>query len=406
MPDGRTCCPDLTFRPIRPAAPVPTLGAVILDAARRLWALPPAPDPPVRVWRDWALVVLVTVTAVLEVTLRKDVAWPFAAVPMTVLLAGALLWRRTHPLAAVLVAFGAVLVVEVAVRVSGTARSVGLGSMGFVLVLGYALYRWGSGRQIVLGSAVFGTAFVSSITRDPTSLAETVAGLFVVTLPAVVGLVVRLGFTARTRALQDARSREREQLARELHDTVAHHVSAIVVRAQAGRVVAATDPSAARETLAVIEREGARTLAEMRTLVGALRGTDEAALAPVRDVADVPSLASTDSRVVVEQSGRLEDLGPAVGGAVYRIAQESVTNAVRHARAATRIVVRVTGDDDAVRCTVADDGETVGPVRGTGYGIVGMAERAALLGGSLTAGPAEPRGWVVAAVLPRRGVGA
>lgn len=373
---------------------------MIPDAARRLWALPPAPDPPVRVWRDWLLVGLVAVGATLEVTLRRDVAWPGVVWPMTLLLAGTLLWRRTHPLAAVTVAFSAVIGVEVVATAIGTTKEIGLGSMAFVLLLGYALYRWGSGRQIVLGTGVFATAFTLGIARDWTSVGETVGAFCFAAAPAVVGLVVRLSFTSRARTLDAVRLREREQLARELHDTVAHHVSAIVVRAQAGRVVAAADPAAAREALAVIEQEGARTLAEMRTLVGALRGSDEADLAPTRGAADVPGLAAIDPRVIVERTGRLDDLGPAVGGAVYRIAQESVTNAVRHARSASRIVVRLSGDDDAVRCTVSDDGEPAGPARGAGYGIVGMTERAALLGGTLAAGPAE-RGWLVTAELPR-----
>jgi signal transduction histidine kinase len=376
---------------------------VIPDAARRLWALPPAPDPPVRVWRDWLLVGIVVVSATLEVTLRRDVAWPAVALVMTLLLASTLLWRRTRPLAAVVIAFSAVIGVELVAQATGTTSEIGLGSMAFVLLLGYALYRWGSGRQIVLGSAVVATAFTLGIARDWTSWAETVAAFCFMAAPAVVGLVVRLSFTSRTRTLDAVRLREREQLARELHDTVAHHVSAIVVRAQAGRVVAPADPAAAADALAVIEQEGARTLAEMRTLVGALRGSDEAALAPARGAADVPGLAAIDPRVVVEPAGRLDDLGPALGGAVYRIAQESVTNAVRHARGATTIVVRLVGDDDAVRCTVSDDGDAPGPVRGSGFGIVGMAERASLLGGTLVAGPAG-RGWEVAAVLPRRGV--
>ncbi|MBT0993436.1 sensor histidine kinase [Cellulomonas sp. DKR-3] len=373
---------------------------MIPDAARRLWALPPVPDPPVRVWRDWALVGLVVVGATLEVTLRKDVAWPVAAWVMALVLAGTLLWRRTHPLTTVVVAFSTVIVVDAVARATGTTKEIGLGSMAFVLLLGYALYRWGSGRQVVLGSAVLLTAFTLGIARDWTSVVETIAAFCFMAAPAVVGLVVRLSVTSRARTLDAVRLREREQLARELHDTVAHHVSAIVVRAQAGRVVAGADPAAAAEALAVIEQEGARTLAEMRTLVGALRGSDEAALAPTRDAADVPGLAAIDPRVVVERTGRLDDLGPAVGGAVYRIAQESVTNAVRHARSATRIVVRVVGDDDAVRCTVSDDGEAAGPARGGGYGIAGMTERASLLGGTLVAGPTD-RGWLVTAELPR-----
>jgi signal transduction histidine kinase len=110
-------------------------------------------------------------------------------------------------------------------------------------------------------------------------------------------------------------------------------------------------------------------------------------------------------RVDVQLAGDLDDLRPLVGAAVYRIAQESITNAVRHARHATRIDVRITGDRDCVRVTVRDDGDagTRAADRSSGYGLVGMTERAALLGGSLEASPNAERGWTVTAVLPREG---
>jgi signal transduction histidine kinase len=210
------------------------------------------------------------------------------------------------------------------------------------------------------------------------------------------------------RELDQVRLRERELLARELHDIVAHHVSAMVIRAQAGRVVSAADPQAAMDALAVIEAEGTRTLAEMRTMVGVLRDDRTAALVPQPGVADLERLArSVGDRpwVEVKMSGDVEDLGPAVGAAIYRIAQESITNAVRHARNATRIDVGVTVDGDAVHLTVRDDGETTSAPRNPlGYGLVGMTERASLLGGSFAAGPGADRGWTVDVVLPATAV--
>ena len=137
--------------------------------------------------------------------------------------------------------------------------------MVFVLVLVYALYRWGSGRQVVLGTAIVFVAVVLGITGDYTTWATWSARCVVVILPGGAGHLA-CGFctTSRARELDQVRLREREQLARELHDTVAHHVSAMVVRAQAGRVVGAGDPAAALDALEVIEAEGSRTLAEMR----------------------------------------------------------------------------------------------------------------------------------------------
>jgi signal transduction histidine kinase len=139
----------------------------------------------------------------------------------------------------------------------------------------------------------------------------------------------------------------------------------------------------------------------MRVMVAGLRQDEAAAMAPQPGVGDLEQLAhGSRLQVDVELSGDLDDLGPSVGAALYRIAQESITNAARHARAATRVDVRVAGDDDCVRLTIQDDGEagSVGPV---GYGLVGMTERAALLGGSFEAGPSPDHGWTVEAVLPK-----
>ena len=152
--------------------------------------------------------------------------------------------------------------------------------MGFLLVLVYALYRWGSGREVAWGSLIALTAATVGLIRDHTSIGDSLLGFLVLTIPAAIGATVRFWSTTRAREIDQARLLEREQLARELHDTVAHHVSAMVIRAQAGRVVAATSPEAAVEALAIIETEGSRTLAEMRSMVGALRQGDDVELAP------------------------------------------------------------------------------------------------------------------------------
>jgi signal transduction histidine kinase len=376
---------------------------VIKQAVRRLWDEPRAPHAPVRVWRDWVLLALVVVGSVLEGTLRTVVPWRPVAVVLALVLAPTLMIRRTRPLTAITVAFGAVILTDLASLAAGTPGSIGLGTMGYVLILVYALYRWGAGREVVLGSALTAVAFTLGIVRDYTTWGDAVFAFVIVAFAAALGSTVRLVRTSRLRELDQVRMREREQLARELHDTVAHHVSAMVVRAQAGRVVAANRPEAAAEALAVIEAEGARTLAEMRAMVGALRAADDADLAPARGIADIEPLARSlggDPPVDVQLTGVLDDLGPAVGAAVFRIVQESLTNALRHARHATHIVVRVVGDDRQVRFTVTDDGDP-GTSRVPGYGVVGMTERATLLGGTVSIGPGPDRGWVVDGILPR-----
>ncbi len=371
------------------------------------------PDPPARVWRDWALVGALVPVAVLEGVLRDDLVWQAASVAVALALLPTLLFRRTHPLAAVVVAFGLLTVVDVASLAAG-ARWGGLDTNIFVVLLIYTLFRWGSGRQALTGLAVLSIPLLLSGFDDqihpqagdqlPASNVV-IGGLFVLVV-AAIGLAVRYQHKARTRGMDQVKHLEREQLARELHDTVAHHVSAIAIRAQAGRVVAASDPSAALDALVVIEEEASRTLAEMRAMVGALRQGEEPDLAPQRGVADIERLTvGTGDRphVDVELSGKLDGLRPSVDAALYRLAQESITNALRHARRATRIRVTVSGDEDCVRLTVGDDGDAgaFDPRSSSGFGLIGMAERAKLLGGTLEAGPNRNRGWTVQAVLPR-----
>src|SRR5262245_12005148 len=333
---------------------------VLRDAVRDLWEEPSAPHAPARVWRDWVLVAALVVCALLEGLLRSDVVWRPVAIGLAIALPVALLWRRTHPLAVIAVVFGAVFVIDVVVLVVGPGEPVGLYSMTFLVLLPYALLRWGSGREIVIGIPIILAVYVVAVTSDYTGLVDSAAGFVFLMFPAVLGASVRFWATSRERELEQVRLRERELLARELHDTVAHHVSGIVVRAQAGRVVAATDPDAAVEALEVVEEEGSRTLEELRLIVGALRDDGDPDLAPQHGVSDIERLVRGmpgHPHIEVELSGGLDDLRPSVGAAVYRIAQESITNAVRHARHATRVVVTVSGEQDCVRVTVHDDGE-------------------------------------------------
>ena len=372
-----------------------------------IWDEPAVPNPPARVWRDWVLVAVLEVTAVLEGVLRPDLTWRAISLVLAMVLALLLLWRRTHPLAVLVVVFGSLTVVDV-LAPAPPDDAFGLYTMAFVLLLPYALARWGSGRDIVLGLVVtVGLHMVRTLVH--LNLTDLLVGIPFLLVPAFLGLAVRYRYSSRSRELDQVKMREREQLARELHDTVAHHVSAIVIQAQAGRVTAGARPEAAVEALRIIESEATRTLAEMRDIVGTLRDGAAAELVPQRGVADLARLAGAGGgppQIDVNVSGDLDDLRPSVGAAIYRLAQESITNAVRHARHATRVDVRVVGDVDAVRITVVDDGDPTSVARSSwGYGILGMQERAALLGGTLEAGPGHGRGWVVSAVLPREGGG-
>lgn len=379
---------------------------MLRDDLRALWTEPRPPNPPSRVWRDWALLAASLCGVGLEATLRHDIMWPPVAVVFTIWLCLLPLWRRTRPLVMVVLGFGAMILFQVVTLVATPGDTTGLYTGMVVLVLVYALPRWGSGRQIVLGGVVILAVFGLSAVTDDLPLGDVVGGFLFLMTPAVIGASVRFLATARQRQLEQMRSAERERLARELHDTVAHHVSAMVIRAQAGRVVAATDPTAAVTALEGIEEDGARTLEDMRAIVAALRdGGADADLAPQAGIADLERLVRTPGpgdrpQIDLRVDGELESLPPAVDAAVYRIVQESVTNARRHAVDATEVIVRVTGEPLGVRVTVRDNGARVGRGR-DGYGLAGLRERAALLGGTFQAGPDAERGWRVEAELPR-----
>jgi signal transduction histidine kinase len=375
---------------------------VITNALRSVWAEPRATDVPERVWRDWVLVGVLMVTALLEGVLRDDVAWrPFATI-VAVGLAPVLLWRRTRPLACVVVAFGTAMVLGLATLAGGPPR-VGLITMIYVLVLVYALVRWGSGREIVIGLAVVLVAAVIGTVADYTGPGDVIGGFGILAAAAAGGAAFRYRAESWRRALDQIRSQERVGLARELHDMVAHHVSAIAVQAQAGRAMAGQRPDVALEALSAIEGEASRTLAEMRSMVRVLREGVPAEYAPHYGVADLVSLARRDPAPVVdvELAGDLTGLPLQVDTTVYRLAQEALTNALRHARNTSRVQIRVTEDAGKLQLRVTDDGQ-IDSVRPAshGFGLLGMTERVKLLGGTLRAGPAPGGGWAVDAELP------
>jgi signal transduction histidine kinase len=325
----------------------------------------------------------------------------------------ALLWRRTYPLAMVVIVFGTMTVATVAAAAAG-AGDFGLYVTVVIALFPYALFRWASGKDAAIGMAIILTvAVISGVTAaligstTGVILEPLIGSSIFLVLPAFLGALVRYEANARANEIDKIKLLEREQLARELHDSVAHHVSAIVIQAQAGHTVAASHPDAAADALTVIEEEASRTLAEMRVMVGALRDDHAADLGPQRGVTDIKRLASNSGSVPsidVELSGELDDLAPSVDAAIYRLAQESITNATRHARDAARVEVLVSGGDADVKLTVTDDGSASSTGRSpSGYGIVGMKERATLLGGTLDAGPGQRRGWTVTAVIPKSG---
>ncbi len=377
------------------------------EALRTFLNEPRVDDPPRRVWRDWVLVATATIGVLIEALFRNDIVWPWISAAVVIFMALQLLWRRTNPLLAFVLAFGSVLVFDT-VRLLADHPPSNIYSAVFVLILMYSVYRWGSGRDAAIATVLALVVAIVVNAMEFTGLGDLIGGFIVLEFPAVVGLAVRFRGVARRTAVEQAKIHEREMLARELHDTVAHHVSAIVIQAQAGRFLAKSDSlDGAANALEVIEEEASRTLAEMRSIVGVLRSPHSAeALAPQHGIDDIDALAAATAlsapTITVRRNGDLASVKPAVGAALYRLAQEAITNAVRHARNSTQVEVLLDGRDDAVSLSITNDGDMVGSATSSqGFGLIGMAERATLLGGTLEAGPLPQGGWSVQALLPR-----
>ncbi|GAA3455796.1 histidine kinase [Dactylosporangium matsuzakiense] len=457
----------------------------MLARLRSFWDEPGPVGAPGRVWRDWVLTGGFLLAVVLEVLGRPDLPDRWFVGAVALLVVPTLLIRRTRPLLAIGVAFGAC---GVAPFVTG--RDLALNSFVFVLVLGYALTRWGSGRQAVIGAGIITAKLLVGWLFGHATWNATLSGFGVLFAVTALGAAVRYRARARARELDQVKLLERERLARDLHDTVAHHVSAMIIRAQAGLATAPFNPDAATDALRLIESEASRALTEMRGIVRVLRTDEPADLAPTPGVADLHRLADrhptpaahrppdphreaeprlgldahrpsdlhrqadpgptpdtyrqsdrqptpdgdrppdlhrladpglvpdthrqSDRRatpdphragpaVDVDISGDVSNLPAPIGTALFRLAQESVTNARRHARNATLIQVMVEADAAEVRLRVTDDGDPT-PARSSrsgGFGLVGMMERAGMVGGTCSAGPDPVQGWTVTAVLPR-----
>ncbi|WP_405063459.1 histidine kinase [Kribbella sp. NBC_01505] len=354
---------------------------------------------------DWVLAGVFAAAALVEGIVRPGLAWRPLVTVLALALIPALLWRRDRPLIAVLIGWSVAGLLSI-FQLTVHAGDLGLYSMMADLILLYSLVRWGSGREMVLGTAFVAVVVALGMIASSAGRADVFGGSVLLLLFVALAAVFRYRADLWHRQQREIRNQERVSLARELHDTVAHHVSAIAVQAQAGGVVAGMQPEKAAEVLAAIETEASRTLAEMRSMVRVLRDEEDeeaVAYAPQPGVADLPALARADAAPTVEVSldGSLTRLARPVDAALYRLAQESLTNAVRHARSATRVRIVVRREGDAVRLRVSDDGQSEpGAAPEPGFGLRGMAERAQLLGGSLSAGPGTEGGWVVEAVLP------
>jgi signal transduction histidine kinase len=277
------------------------------------------------------------------------------------------------------------------------------------LVALYYLIAHGPSRfaPIGLGVALAGGVAMSARASFPGILDGFVLGTAVVTAYVLVAALLadrRVSRRARLAALELERdqqeeigaARERARIARELHDVVAHSLAVMVAQADGGRYAAPEDPDAAGRALAQIAETGRDALTQMRQLLGVLRAGEEGA-----DLASlVGRLAGAGLPVELELDGRARALPAEVRLCIHRVAQEALTNVLKHADSPHRVEVVLRYLDAEVELTVRDDGRRVGAGDGRGYGLRGMRERVALHGGTLQAGRRAGGGYEVRARVP------
>jgi signal transduction histidine kinase len=324
----------------------------------------------------------------------------------------ALVARRRYPKTVLAVVLGATL----------GAVALGADAGWFALLIAFFTAVLRGQRVAAIASLVIGYGFSvwsASGEFDLLLLAGLVTLLSVAELSRALN--ARAAADRRERAAATARraSEERVAIARDLHDVVAHSISVINVQANTALHLMDRQPERAREALTAIREVSGQALAELGTVLGALRDTGNAAdggapLAPVPGVARLDELAararSAGFAVSVAAEGPVRQLPAGVDAAAYRIVQEALTNAVRHSAGRSANVRLRYGDDDLV-IEVDDDGAGPGSSgagigksgvgsQGSGNGLTGMAERARALGGSLDAGPRPGGGFRVLAKLP------
>lgn len=374
------------------------------------------PSRPRAVALDLAIVAAVLVIGELNVWRFDSVAGPrWLTTALALLLAVPLAFRRSAPLLACSLVLAAIVIQSLAsgnsaegfqvilaggvaaysVAAYGNRREalVGLG----LLVVGYAIYA-GEDHNIQSGrtgelwaGAFFGAGL----------LAAWLSGVFVHSSRERAALAARM--TAHEDATAAAVADERSRLARELHDIVSHNLSVVVAQAGGARAqgAGASDPA-----LEKIEQSSRDALVEMRRLLGVLRASDDGvSLRPQPGLAEVSTLAETVRAaglpVELELDCAQDEIPPGLQLSVYRIVQEGLTNALKHAGAG-QARVRITRAKDSLTIEVADDGvgASTTDLEGQGHGLIGMRERVDHFGGTLQAGAQPQGGFAVIATLP------
>jgi len=368
-----------------------------------------------------ALAVVLGVATVLGQEVKDGYVEPGAfAVVLAVVMGLLIAVRRIVPLTALTIAAGLILL-HISLDYPEGSLPVD------VLFLTYTVAAWSPSVKAWIGLAeVWAVLIVLGIMDTPgLDTAGVVGNMAIFTVAWIMGFAIRTRRASEQARLREAEERaeaeiqrtgrilaeERLRIAQELHDVVAHSMSVIAVQAGVGSHVLDTQPDQARVALDAISTTSRGTLAEMRRLLGVLRGDDGGrAVAPAPCLADLPALVE-DVRavglpVVLTVTGAEASAPPGVELSAYRVVQEALTNVLKHAGPVAEVEVRLDHQPGRLDVEVRDDGRglaaaVVGPrLDGTGHGLLGMRERVELWGGELSAGPAAGGGYRVRAVLP------
>ena len=369
---------------------------------------------------DFGLPIFLAIVASVEVLTSSDIDAPVPVVAMFALgTTVPLLWRRRAPLLVLAVCLVCLAIPDTTHGIANSASAPFAG----ILLAAYASGAYTSRRDGRIAAGIIGAMVLImavSTAEDVIGDAIFIGGI----LYAVWGTatVVRSrqelagALAARTVELEHEReenaklavAEERTRIARELHDVVAHNISIMVVQAGAERHALGDERPDTSEVLETIETTGRAALAEMRRLLGMLRRSDdELALAPqpsLIHLADlVEQVREAGMPVELQIEGEPRAIAPGIDLSAYRIVQEALTNALKHAGPA-RARVTVTYGDDELDIEIADDGTGgAAKVPAGGHGLVGMRERVALVGGDLATGRRRGGGYAVRAKLPLDG---
>jgi signal transduction histidine kinase len=382
-----------------------------VNAVRRAWERIGSLDPRLL---DGALAVVLSVGAGLQYLSEEPGNFRgLAPVSMTCL---PLVFRRRYPLAAHFVQIaGAVLTQRQPVSLSLVAMFIGVYSVGV-----YSRWRRVFLVWLVVGSALLGILFPESSPSMP-AWALLLVGGFGLWLAGnsvheralrMVMLEERAQRLERERELSVhvARADERERIARELHDVVAHNVSVMVVQAGAARTLIGTQPERSTEALLAVESSGRDALRELRHLLGLLTTVDaQPTLAPQPGLDQLQPLIERMSQagvpVDLQVEGTPRPLPPGLDLTAYRIVQEALTNVLKYAHGSSA-QVRLAFQEDELQVEVVDAGGTASNnAHGSGRGLIGMRERVAMYGGELEVGPRAEGGFRVRARLPLQASG-